>query len=205
MATSNSSTRGCNRIDLTGQTFGRWQVLCFHSIDKRRKALWLCRCECGTVRAVFGMSLRARKSKSCGCAVRRQGGGCYTAEYRTWRAMKRRCLDKAFQDYRNYGGRGIIVCDRWKQSFPAFLEDMGPRPFPKATIERINNDGPYSPENCRWASKQEQAQNTRRSRMLTYNGETLSVTNWARRLSVPPYLLFERLRRGWSVEKTLSH
>lgn len=106
-------------------------------------------------------------------------------------------------DYKDYGGRGVKVCDRWKNSFGDFLQDMGERPD-NMSIDRIENSKGYKPENCRWATKEEQMQNVRTNRNITFNGETLCLTAWARKLGITHSSLQGRLKRGWSLEKTLT-
>ncbi len=124
--------------------------------------------------------------------------------FNLWRQMIRRCGDPAMKDYPNYGGRGITVCDRWRSDFWAFLADMGQKPTPKHTIDRIDNNGPYALNNCRWATDTEQKSNTRRNRTITFQGKTLTVTEWARRVSIHPATLFTRLREGVPVETALT-
>lgn len=105
----------------------------------------------------------------------------------------------------SYAGRGITVCDHWRTSFVNFLADMGPKPFSEATIDRYpDQNGPYSPENCRWATKLEQSQNSRKARMLTYNGETMCLRAWARKLGITHRTLSERIRRGWPEDRVFA-
>ncbi|KKK90500.1 hypothetical protein LCGC14_2722390, partial [marine sediment metagenome] len=123
--------------------------------------------------------------------------------YERWRAMVSRCHDPRHPAHKNYGARGVVVCARWRSSFAAFLEDMG-WPSEGATIEREDNAGPYSPANCRWATRAEQNRNTRRNRWVTYQGETLCITDWARRYGLHPPTLRFRLLRGMSIEQALT-
>lgn len=131
-------------------------------------------------------------------------GRSATSEYGIWREMIRRCEDPRSRGYGAYGGRGIKVCARWRGSFDAFFADMGSRPTADHQIDRINNDGDYSPENCRWLTRKEQGRNLRRNRRISHNGETLSVTEWSERLNLSRDTISTRLRRGWSPSEALS-
>lgn len=117
--------------------------------------------------------------------------------------MKERCYEPSVKSYWDYGGRGITVCDKWLYDFPAFLADMGPCP-PGMTIDRIDNDRGYGPGNCRWATDVEQANNTRRNRRVAFDGETMTVTEWSRRLGVSTHCIVGRLSRGWPTERALT-
>lgn len=127
----------------------------------------------------------------------------YLPEYRSWLGMRQRCFQPNNPAYPGYGGRGITVCPEWSD-FAAFYRDMGPRPSPTHSLDRIDNDGPYSRENCRWATKSEQARNRRSNRLLTLNGETMLQSDWAKRLGVEDRRLEHRLSLGWTVERVLT-
>jgi hypothetical protein len=131
--------------------------------------------------------------------------GCRnTVEYRAWVSMRNRCFNANDRDYQGWGGRGITVCSRW-DSFELFLQDMGPRPSPRHSIDRIDNDGHYEPGNCRWATIDAQNQNRRTTTFVEFNGERRSVSEWARVLGLPQSTLWNRLYdRGWSVERSLT-
>lgn len=196
--------------NLIGCIFGRWEVLEYAG-SSGQGAKWRCRCECGTERPVNASALISGKSSSCGCAARdanslaaRHGhmrGGKQSPTYSAWRSMLRRCSDAAHPSYANYGGRGIKVCERWK-SFEAFLEDMGDRPEGK-TLDRVNGNGDYCKENCRWLTMKEQANNRANNHLLSYRGETRTVSQWASVLGIREGTIRSRLFRGATDEEAL--
>lgn len=205
MADGNSSPNYSSRTDLTGKRFGRWTVL-YESEKRNSRRFWNCLCDCGTNAVVDGKELRLGRSTGCiSCRNRTHGHSVQSSpEYIIWKHIRARCGNPTNQDYHHYGGRGIKVCDRWIKSFVNFFEDMGPKPFPEATIERLDNDGNYEPGNCKWKSRKEQARNTRRNRFLTLNGVTQSVPDWADQLGIDQKILHLRLRAGWTDEETLT-
>lgn len=169
----------CHVFDLRGQRFGKLVVLSFAGISRTRST-WLCVCDCGRQKVISAGTLKRGNTRSCGC-LRQYGGsescikhgharrhgkgepaGSGTVEYLTWRRMKRRCYNEREHNYRHYGGRGISVCDRWRNSFENFLADMGQRPSSRHSLDRIDVDGNYEPSNCRWATHLEQARNKRK-------------------------------------------
>lgn len=189
---------------LIGQKFGRLTV----EAQGARPYHWLCRCDCGASKEVKGGNLTSGRTGSCGCFRTERPnhvthGATGTLTHKRWRAMRARCMNPNADGYANYGGRGIVICERW-DSFENFLADMGECPGPAFTIERSDTDGNYEPSNCRWATKTEQARNTRANRMLTHDGLTLCVSEWAERIGLPSQTILNRLRYGWSVERTLT-
>lgn len=127
-----------------------------------------------------------------------------TPEYWVYRKMLARCYNKKQHGYNRYGGRGIKVCDRWLSSVTYFIEDMGKRPSSKHELDRIDNNGNYEPSNCRWATKIQQMNNTSYNKHLTYNGERLTLAEWARKLNVSYTVLQSRIKRGWSTKRALT-
>jgi len=171
----------------------------------RMRSAVICDCRCGkTGVRVPVKDFKRGNTKSCGCNNHRQGDKSRTPEYYIWTTMIRRCTDQQCLSWKDYGGRGVTVCQRWRESFIAFLEDMGPRPTPAHTIGRIRNEEGYGPDNCQWETRIEQGNNKRNNRFLTHNGETLTVAQWSRKTGLPRCRIEMRLKSGWTVERTLS-
>lgn len=192
-------------IDLIGKRFGKLVVLSFAGKTARRQSLWVVKCDCGNDRTVRGSNLRSGHTKSCGCIK----GGIIThgmsksPEYSVWKAMLNRCRNPKARLFHRYGGRGIRVCDRW-HTFANFILDMGMRPSSAYTIERIDNNGDYTPENCKWATRTAQCQNTSRNHLITFHNETLCLSEWSRRMGIKYSTIAFRLKAGWSVERALT-
>lgn len=198
-------------IDLTKQQFERLTVLYFVGQDKWWTSRWLCRCNCGNHVVVVGQCLRRGDSKSCGCLKGERGRAALVthglgkpSEYAIWQSAKARCFDASSHNYPRYGGRGITMCDRWRNSFANFLSDMGPRPSKHHSIERLDNNQGYTPDNCCWATTSQQARNRRSNRMLTYQGVTQPAVVWAEQNGIPHKTLLNRIYRGWTVEKAIE-
>lgn len=201
--------------DLTGLRFGRWlAVAAAPPFPGESTRTFLCRCDCGGEKIVRRCSLVDGSSRSCGCLFReghnnRKHSLSGSPTYYTWTTMKQRCYEPAHKSYKDYGGRGITVCDRWRQSFSAFLADMGVRPA-HTTIERINNAGNYEPGNCRWATQSEQQNNRRSNHPITWRGETHNLGIWAAKMGLTPERLSQRieyLRKGlpgWTLNECMT-
>lgn len=191
-----------------GQRFGRLVVIDQPGVNND----WRCRCDCGAVRVVPAKSLMRGVTQSCGCLRREMTarkntvhGMCGTAEYWTWRGMVGRCHNPREPSFHNYGGRGIQVCEEWRHDFQAFFADMGPKPSPSHSIDRIDNEKGYRPGNCRWTTNTVQMNNTRHNRRIAFRGETLTIAQWACRCALPYDVLLARLGRlGWSVQRALT-
>ena len=197
--------------DLTGFRQGML-VVEGRSPIKHRRVIWSCRCDCGRVVDVRAGELRAGQ-KSCGCAratfiaetkrAHGEAAGEKSPEYRTWKAMRERCRSPNHAMFANYGGRGIAVCERW-DDFAAFLADMGRKPSPQHSIDRIDNDGNYEPGNCRWASAEEQSRNRRNVYAITIGGKTATLTEWCSVYGTNPAAALRRISRGATPEAAVS-
>ncbi|VWD20642.1 hypothetical protein [Burkholderia contaminans] len=200
-----------NRIELTGRKIGRLEVLAPHRKEGVERLFYECRCECGNLRIVGAQTLRLGTTQSCGCLQKertRQAslkhGMSRTSIHNVWSSMLQRCNDAGHHAYPDYGGRGIKVCDRWL-TFENFLADMGLPPQKGLTLDRFpNNDGNYEPGNVRWATKKEQANNRRSSRILVFNGESMTIAQWEDRQGFRRGLINTRLQDGWTVERAIT-
>lgn len=212
-----------NIKDLLGKKFSRLTIISeaepFPSGGRNYRGV-LCRCDCGTQKPVRLYEVTSGNTQSCGCLINERireaitthgdtSGYKHSSEYLSWTAMRARCLNPKSAKYPTYGARGISVCDRWKNSFINFLEDMGRKPTTKHTLDRWpDRGGNYEPSNCRWATPKEQAKN--RSRCgpvgisITFRGETKTPLEWARLLKIPSTTIRERLKAGWSAEDALT-
>lgn len=196
--------------DLTGERFTRWLVVEYIGrINKN--PIYRCRCDCGTEKQVNSGRLLNGTSKSCGCLHIEQTikhghirNNKRTKEYRMWIGMKNRCFNPNADQYHNYGGRGITVCEEWKESFEAFLNYVGPCPSTKHSLDRIDVNGDYEPGNVRYATTKEQCNNKRNNHRLEYNGESHTITEWGELLGIGKRIILTRLRAKWPVAKTLT-
>lgn len=198
--------------DLTKKKFGRWKVLAYAG-KRGTKHYWFCLCKCGKRKVIRGGSLSAEDTNSCGCwndeLVRirfTKHGKRSTPEYYVWNSMLQRCTNPNVKCWHNYGGRGIRVCRRWRNSFENFLKDMGPRPSPRHSLDRFpDNDGNYEPGNCRWALCKHNNRNRRDNHLVKYKGETRPIAYWSERFNITFQTLRARLAMyGWSVRRALE-
>lgn len=214
----------CAEHDFSGEILGLLTVVRRIDPEISRPIKWECRCQCGTVKAFTSFSLGLGR-QSCGCQPyhrsrgKTHGHSKRRPEYKAWEAMKHRCYNESNKKYHRYGGRGVYVCDRWRNGYADFAADMGIRPSQLHSIDRIDNDGSYTcgkhdlcddcreknaPANCRWATDREQCTNTMRNVYLTANGKTQSLEEWAAELSVTRGCLYNRRWRGWSDEEIID-
>ena len=193
-------------IDLTGQKFGRLEVI-ERAENKGGQTMWRCRCECGKDHIVNGYFLTSGQSRSCGCYrndLNIKHGMHGARLYEIWKGMKQRCSNPRHKSYQTYGARGITVCDEWND-FQAFYEWAISHGYSdNLEIERRDNTKGYSPDNCRWATRKEQMNNTRQNRNITYNNETHTIKQWAEIMGISYNTLYQRLARGWSIERALT-
>jgi len=192
-------------IEMTGRRFGYLTAV---SLAPRLKGeiSWRCLCDCGNTHVVTGQLLRRGGVRSCGCKRYGQAkthGARHTSEWVIWSSMRGRCNNPNDKAYARYGGRGIFVCGEW-EAFEKFLSDMGPRPSKKHSLDRIDNNGGYSKENCRWATNKEQNRNKRNNVLLTHNGETKTLVEWDEASGAARGSIASRIYKGWSVERALS-
>jgi len=186
---------------LTGRRFGKLTVVRPHGKTKSGKYTWLCRCDCGVEK--IKQALIQDQPKSCGCVSPFKTHGMNgTPEYHAWESIKQRCRNPKNPGYKNYGGRGITFCKRWER-FENFFSDMGHRP-PRHTIERIDNEKGYGPENCRWATYSDQLNNRRNNLVATEKGKRKTATQLSKESGIPFTTIKNRIKKGWPEEHLLN-
>lgn len=207
--------------DLTGQRFGRLVVI--ERVDShiqpsgQRKTRWLCKCDCGNEKIVSSSQLKSGMTKSCGCLSREKSkerlfvhGLKHTRLYVVWCDIKSRCFNPNNTYYKDYGGRDITICSEWKDNFMVFYEWAYANGYNEnalkgeCTIDRIDNNKGYCPDNCRWVSMKEQCKNRRSNIFLTYKDKTHCLVDWVEIIGIKYDVLYRRLKRGWSVEKAFT-
>lgn len=206
--------------DLTGQRFGRLVAIRQDGRDKYGRVMWLCQCDCGSAKTIRSRDLTSGRTQSCGCLNKERiielnkrrstHGGSYSRIYGVWSGIKVRCFDKNDPCYCNYGGRGITMCEEWKNSFEAFRDWAlqngydNDAPKGKCTLDRIDVNGDYTPENCRFVDIKTQDRNRRTNNRITYNGQTHTLVEWSELIGIKSATLSHRIHSGWSVERALT-
>jgi hypothetical protein len=199
--------KGVLKVQLTGQRFGRLEVIEFAE-RRRNQAYWKCKCDCGNEIIARGSHLKDGNNKSCGCLRNelsgnrlRTHGKKKSREYAAWQQMKHRCYNEANKHYHNYGARGISVCDEWRNSFEQFYKDMGDRPSTNHSLDRSDNEKGYYKENCRWATQKEQMNNFRNNVVIKHQGLSMTVSQWSNYLGVSVHKIYKRLKKDLTLDK----
>lgn len=197
-------------LELSGKRFTRWLVIC-RAGSGPGGALWQCLCDCGTIRLVTATHLKRGLSRSCGCLQadvtakrNKRHDMARWPEYGIWQNIVQRCSNTNNPSYNRYGGRGINMCDAWRD-FATFIADVGRRPTPRHQLDRFpDNDGDYRPDNVRWTLAKQNSRNRRDNHRLEFNGKSLCISEWAELLGLTRSTLDRRLHLGWSVERALT-
>lgn len=196
-------------IDLTGQKFNKLTVV--SRAESRRQpsgklvTYWKCKCDCGNITEVKACDLKDGHTISCGCSHIKHGYANKERLYDIWKNMKRRCYDPKNKRYEQYGGKGIIVCKEWLDNYMNFRNwAMSNGYNDNLTIDRINVNGNYEPNNCRWATMSEQQNNVTRNRILKYKGEEKTMSEWAKKYNIPYSKFNKRIQMGWNIEKIIK-
>lgn len=199
-------------IDISGQKFN-FLTVTGRFTRVNRRTLWDCVCDCGNKTTVDATKIKSGHTKSCGCYLKifckKHGhaldGKDRTSEYNAWGAMIQRCCNPSNRRYKRYGGRGITICDRWKDSYENFYSDMGAKPSPDMSLDRINNNGNYEPSNCRWATITQQNRNLSRNRHIEHNGVTMVLAEWSRKLNVSQGVINTWMKKGKDMEWIINY
>lgn len=200
------------KLDLIGERFGRLVVEESAGIDSSGHTTWKCKCDCGNVKIARGSHLKRGYIQSCGCLAidtlkenSTKHGLEHTRLYRIWHGMLIRCHNPKSNRYHRYGGRGITVCDEWRYNLQAFYDWALANGYrDNLTLDRKDNDGPYSPENCKWSTYKEQLNHTSVNHFVTIDGTTKTVTQWAEENGIKISTVYTRLSRGWSIERAIT-
>lgn len=201
-------------IDITGRKFGKLSVI-ERCGTKHGQIVWLCKCDCGNEKIVSGHNLRSGRTKSCGCLIHDANATrnkrhtkhncCKTSLYKLWNSMKTRCNNKSVHNYRNYGGRGVTVCDEWNTDFVRFKEWAEKNGYKDGlTLDRIDVNGNYEPSNCRWVTVKQQENNRRNNHYLTIEGVTKTLTEWCELYKAHPSTVINRLNTGCTPKEALT-
>ena len=196
-----------------GDKFNRLTAIRFVEMRGDSQQYWLFKCECGNEKILFVGNVKNGNTKACKCMQKEmrakawksnlRHGLCNSKTYKSWVSMKQRCSNKSLREYKDYGGRGIIICEEWLK-FENFYKDMGDRPNGK-TLDRIDNSKGYYKENCKWSTRKEQANNTRQNHFLTCGGETKTIAQWSEELNIKYMTIWFRINKyNWSAEKALN-
>lgn len=189
-----------SKLNLNGQRFGKLVVINEHSEKTSDgRILWFCKCDCGGEKITRADHLKNNLVKSCGCLLEHHNLS-YSSEYKIWDSIRQRCSNPKNKHYHHYGGRGITVCDEWKNSFEAFYRDMGPRSSDKHSIDRKRNNEGYNKDNCEWKTQKDQVNNTRRNLVFTYQGETKTLMQWCEILGFNYHNVKYRIHKGMLFE-----
>lgn len=199
-------------MDLTGMQIGYWLINgpAPPMYDKRGRTIkmWDCTCRCGTRKDVRDAEIRRGESSSCGCYNREISSTHHSSRtrlYEIWHGMKQRCNNPRSKDAHNYSERGIAICQEWNDSFESFRDWAISNGYQDGlSIDRIDVNGNYCPENCRWSTASEQCRNTRVNHLLTFNGKTQPIASWADETGIDYYTLSKRIEKGWSVDRALT-
>lgn len=205
MAVHKRTTLAEKKRIMPGRRFGRL-VVSGYAHTQKGNHYWLCKCDCGGGVNVSTTNLMNGHVASCGCfksELNTTHDMTGTRVYKAWINMKSRCENPAATSYEYYGGRGVSVCERW-QKFEAFFDDMGHPPSPAHSLDRIDPDGNYEPDNCRWATSTEQVRNRRNNVILTFDGHTRCLSEWSHVTGIPYRTLLNRVRRNWKAERVLA-
>lgn len=198
-------------VNITDQRFGRLRAVKLAFRDKHNREHWLFKCDCGQEKAIEKSSVKTGHTKSCGCLqldnnkiVGITHNKSKTREFKIWLGIKKRCLNRKCHAYKDYGARGIMICDRWLISFEDFLADMGYAPSQFHSIDRIDNNGNYEPSNCKWITRKEQNNNTRRNRIFSYEGKNYTLSNLCDKLGLKYQLIYDRVTKlKWKIEEAI--
>lgn len=213
-----STTHATSFIDLTGQRFGRWTITGLTGTKRSNQHEWTAKCDCGTIRTtMLASTVKHGNSKSCGC-LRREllkaptkdrhkdlYHDCRNPLYAIWLAMKTRCYNEMHPAYGRYGARGIKLDPAWEFDFETFVKDMGPRPSKHYSIERVDNNGDYTPENCKWGTRREQARNRKNNRLFEWKGKIMNLVEVCEMENVEYVRTYQQVfKSGWTIQKAVT-